>query len=175
MPSEVAARATTDSMLLISFMVCAWPASRPTRNGLPKIASSPSTALHSASGQATISASVPFSAPARPPLTGESTKPIPAAARPRATSREVRGAGGRKIDHGPGGAASQIQRDLAHDLRRRQAEEDDPRLLRDLPHRAGDASACQRESLPGAFHGVERDHVVARSHQPRRQRAAHAA
>ena len=68
--SAVAAMAVADKKLLASFMVCPEPGFSPMKNTLPMLSSAGLTASASAFGPDTITASVPFSAPPTPPLTG---------------------------------------------------------------------------------------------------------
>jgi hypothetical protein len=70
--SEVAAIAVAERKLLHSFIVCPAPGCSLMKNTLPITFSAGSTAATSARGPDTITASVPFSAPPTPPLTGES-------------------------------------------------------------------------------------------------------
>ena len=71
--SEVATMAVADRKLLASFMVCAEPGFSPMKNTLPITPSADFTVSKSAFGPDTITASVPFSAPPTPPLTGQSS------------------------------------------------------------------------------------------------------
>ena len=70
--SDVAAIAVADRKLLASFMVCAEPGFSPMKNTLPITPSAGFSRSQSARGPDTITASVPFSAPPTPPLTGQS-------------------------------------------------------------------------------------------------------
>ena len=71
--SEVATIAVADKRLLASFMVCAEPGFSPMKNTLPMTSSADFTASKSMRGPDTMTASVPFSAPPTPPLTGLSS------------------------------------------------------------------------------------------------------
>jgi hypothetical protein len=68
--SEVATMAVADKKLLASFMVCPAPGFSPMKKTLPITSSACFTVSNSARGPDTITASVPFSAPATPPETG---------------------------------------------------------------------------------------------------------
>ena len=68
--SEVATTAVADRKLLASFMVCPEPGFSPMKNTFPITSSAGFIASNSARGPDTITASVPFSAPVTPPLTG---------------------------------------------------------------------------------------------------------
>ena len=68
-------------------MVWPMPGRSPMKNTGPKFFSMGSSSLKSAFGQATITASVPLTAPATPPLTGASTAVMPFAASAAAISR----------------------------------------------------------------------------------------
>ena len=68
--SDVATIAVADRKLLASFMVCAEPGFSPMKNTLPMTSSAGFQRRKSARGPDTITASVPFSAPPTPPLTG---------------------------------------------------------------------------------------------------------
>ena len=62
--------AVADRKLLASFMVCAEPGFSPMKNTLPITSSAGFSTSKSARGPETMTASVPFSAPATPPETG---------------------------------------------------------------------------------------------------------
>ena len=68
--SEVAAIAVAERTLLQSFMVCPAPGFSPMKKNLPITDRTGSSAIASSFGPETITASVPFSAPATPPETG---------------------------------------------------------------------------------------------------------
>src|ERR1700716_677680 len=69
--SEVATTAVADNRLLASFLVCAEAGFSPVQDTLPIAARADFTASKSALGPDTMTASVPFSAPPTPPLTGQ--------------------------------------------------------------------------------------------------------
>ena len=71
--SDVATIAVADKKLLASFMVWPEPGFTPMKNTLPMTPSASFIASKSARGPDTITASVPFSAPPTPPLTGLSS------------------------------------------------------------------------------------------------------
>ena len=71
--SEVATIAVAERKLLASFMVCPEPGFSPMKNSFPITRSAGLIASNSARGPDTITASVPFSAPPTPPLTGLSS------------------------------------------------------------------------------------------------------
>ena len=70
--SQLAAMLQAESTLLASFMVWPMPGFSPMTKTLPNTASASLTSAISAEGPDTITASVPFSAPATPPETGAS-------------------------------------------------------------------------------------------------------
>ena len=78
-------------MLLPSLTTCARPGSSPTKNTLPKVETIGSIRSYTGRGQDVITASVPFSAPVTPPLTGLSTHCTPWPESPSATRLAVPG------------------------------------------------------------------------------------
>jgi len=89
--SDVMATAVADRMLLTSFIAWPWPGSAPTQNILPMTSTIGRNVSARSFGQATITATVPFSAPVGPPLTGASTAAMPFAASVAATSLAATG------------------------------------------------------------------------------------
>ena len=119
-------------------------------------------------GQAIIIASVPFSAPDGPPLTGASTAVMPFFASPSATSLATRGPVVERstktfdlaaLDH-----AVLAERDRFHDVGRRQADQHGLALRGDIGRRGGALCAALLQPLHRGLVGVE--HRDARS--PRR-------
>ncbi len=78
--SEASAMLAAESRLLQSFMVWPMPGFSPMKNGLPTTDSASLSRSKSAFGPAYITATVPFSAPLTPPLTGRSMPVMPFAA-----------------------------------------------------------------------------------------------
>ena len=115
-------------------------------------------------GPETITASVPFSAPAGPPLTGASTATMPFSSRPLATSIAIRGP---VVDKSmnvltllPATTPFDAKRDRLDDIGRRQTDHDDLGLRGDIGRRMRRTCAFRRCSLQGARVGIVDDDLV---------------
>ena len=171
--------AAADSTLLQSFMVCPAPGRSPMKKNFPITLSAGSTASTSARGPDAITATVPFSAPGTPPLTGASICTmffaasslktrcaITAPVVERSTKRRTRLA----FDH-----AIRPGRDFEHDVGRRQAHHHGLGGVGDFLRRARRDRAQRGEIADRFLARVVDEDLVPGLDQPARHVRAHIA
>ena len=177
--SAVAAIAVAERKLLASFISWPRPGRPPTWNTRPNTSSSGRTRSSSGAGPATMTASVPGDAPRTPPETGASRVAMPRPASAAATSAATACPVVEKIDVDPDRAAVdqavRPERDRAHHLRRRQADEHDLGPIRDLGRRAGRLDAFSGQRVHRLRAQVVHDQPVPGREQPPAHRPAHLA